>query len=650
MRGIVGRLLAAVLAFCLIAQPVAASTSETLSSAGGRDALASQAPSPVFGGGLRNLEDMGFAPISAKPRLQLAQLLLGVTNSAAASSAVYTPLGAAFDAAISLMGPTSTCPIAAFQCPLGGGNSKTLLMSWWQMVYHAQPTGAANTLTKADPSHPFRTITDPAGTTACELGKSVCMAFDNPTTNKMQLNFYDSTGGSGHGFDLAGISGHVVQVDGQWEHWLVGFNTATQHWAIYRNGNLVGPGGAADFSVTSIPANVLIDWSNANRAGTSGDPMGLGIVNANPTSASYTWIADEYINITDGSYVCDAAGSQSFTGFGTLTCSGVNTIPPAVLAKFFNAGAPVNFHTDPNCKDVTGNTPLVCLYGDGANFGVNHGTADSGTGSPATAFAYQPVRTSGTIWKPPYGPAGLPNGVATMVAIQANNTAANCTVAPCTLSIDATKIAAQLQTGDLAIVYGTLQDASAFFTAGQTFACSSPGSTSWTLLTQFQSGTAHKEMGFVCYGNLAANDLAGVYSITWQSGALAQRYHAIALTTYRSPGRTIVVDDAQGKVSNTAVNSQCAPNSTASVGGDTLVSFLSNFSASVSSHALTPPATGMTRLRIESTATPGQLAQVDENATTEGTPLGTGTITGRCWTQQAAATDSYEAFALLLKN
>jgi len=582
-----------------------------------------------------------------------AQLLMRGFGSGSASGITapsYQPLGVAFDGAVTIAGPQAGCALGAYNCSLNGGTSQTAHIGWWQFIARAQPA-TANTLSSSNPFDPIRTLQN----VGCELGKSVCMANDN-TTNKMQLNFYDSTGGAGHGFDITGTPGQPSQTDGKWEFFELAYdasNGTSSRWAIYRNGTLAGcnscSGSTGDFTTTM--ATTTVDWNNDNRLATVGDPKGIGFINGNPTNNSWGYLADVFVDIGPAP-LCTGVNTPATMYGMAVTCPQASVIPVEIRNKSYNptggwagTGGPVQHAA--NCSDVSNGTsvPIICVYGDNSAFATNHGTADSQTGSAATAFSVQALKTGGSVWTPPFGPSGVPGGVAVNHQFQANNTQTACAATPCTFTIDASNIAAQLSTGDFAIVFGTIDDATSFFTSGQTFACSSPGSTVWTLTTVFQSGIGHKEMAFACTGFLAANDLGGQYSLTWQSGALGSRYRAIALATYKNVSG---VDDIQTIVSNATTVSQCAPATTATATGDTLVAISSNFNANVTSHLLTPPATGMTRLRISSTATPGQLAMVDKNAITEGTPLGTGTIAGLCWTNSAA--DSYEAISILLKH
>lgn len=132
MRGFAGRLLAAIVAFCLIAQPVAASTSEIFSSAGGQHETQDTPASPDYGRGLRGLDEMGFAPISAQPRLQLAQLLRGVASYASATAA-YNPVGVFFwDEAGANLKSTGNFN--------GGTNTRHGIVAFRRMLWLGTPT------------------------------------------------------------------------------------------------------------------------------------------------------------------------------------------------------------------------------------------------------------------------------------------------------------------------------------------------------------------------------------------------------------------------------------------------------------------------------------------------------------------------------
>jgi hypothetical protein len=179
---------------------------------------------------------------------------------------------------------------------------------------------------------------------------------------RIRANFGNALADATHTTETANLVGGTNAVTSNvWTHILVSLDatntdSATKNGAIYVNGVVSGQGGAYK-DATAFVAN----FSNA---------AGWFLTNS-PTAGTHSLgrfdIAEVYINY-----------SESILNPGTSVISAAN------IAKFYNAGSPVDLGAKGELP--TGRTPQIYFSGDKTAFGVNKGTVVNGASQASGLF------------------------------------------------------------------------------------------------------------------------------------------------------------------------------------------------------------------------------------------------------------------------
>lgn len=189
------------------------------------------------------------------------------------------------------------------------------------------------------------------------------LAFDSSIG--MQFNFNNSVGVSGttDTIKFTGTAGpsSLTPFAGTWHHYLISFDdTINSAWAVYIDG--------VKWAFNSIfDPNIYPDFNNLN---------GWRFGNGTNKGVAFGWYAEIYES--NWSVVCTAVGAPY------SDCTGVGTISPSMIKKFYNNGYPVNMGT--HCEVPTGTSPQICLIGDGTEMASNKGTATN----PIRALTFKP--------------------------------------------------------------------------------------------------------------------------------------------------------------------------------------------------------------------------------------------------------------------
>jgi hypothetical protein len=282
----------------------------------------------------------------SEPRIELAQLLLGVTNTT--SGALYAA------SAVHFMTNTNFNVQGSAVTGLGSGPKGTI--SFWYRC-----SLGASGFTVMNNCNVFAPIANLAGATqTAESVSGVVVVIDNAGSiyGTMRLNRGDASSGasatSAHNCNTIIAASQPANV---WTHWLMSWDiTSANHVAMYKNGVSV----ATDCNSTGYSGAypLTVPYNSA---------AGFGLFSTN-------WTGTNKIN-SGSTGVGEIADIQMDFTTSALN-PGTSVISAGNIAKFYSAGLPVN--PGALCANSFGSQPQFCFVGDKSTFLTNAGSIGAG--------------------------------------------------------------------------------------------------------------------------------------------------------------------------------------------------------------------------------------------------------------------------------
>ncbi|HWA03387.1 MAG TPA: hypothetical protein VG819_07645 [Rhizomicrobium sp.] len=453
---------------------------------------------------------------------------------------------------------------------LGVTNTPTLTYAFWLNGTYDQtnPTNLQGVQFWSNPASNCEVTGGPA--------PGLCGAIDSPD-GRFQMSFNNSAGVNNN-TDAIKFEAQAGS-DGIWHHYLVSMDTVNRVSALYFDGANTG------VTANPLPQGAIPDLNNSGGFHISG-------ILPNSTGPSLQYVSE--IVGAEVSIVCTGAGMPKTMNGISVTCSGANTIPPEILAKFINSkGKPVNLGS--RCQNpFGGRVPEICVRSD----------KPSNLGSGGALMPLVQNASYGGVYPAPYGPKGIPKHQATMKWLQAKN-AATVSNNSMTTSAGSMPIAA----GDLIVIWAGISNSSGTTDYGMT--CPSGFKQVGPV-----NDTSRSVNSVMCYKKLTHKDnLSGAYTISWSSGG-AGRCHDWAMADYT---HVRAVDQAglnyNGPTSTTS--HLTAGGLTTKAANETVVSAWVDFNANAD-FPFDPPNTGVLRYRLPDIGSPLQIMFVDEYAVPSG--------------------------------
>jgi hypothetical protein len=423
------------------------------------------------------------------------------------------------------------------------------------------------------------------GSYGTESVPGVEIVIDNANTYKtMRLNLNDSSGSltANHTCNL--ILNNTVP-SAQWTHWLFAFDlsASTPRAVMYRNGVLVVTG--CNSTNTAVPL-VINTGMSGGMALFPHNYTGTGkLISGSP---GVTELADFFADFTNAA--CIMTGSSPGTG-NTCTGTSANSIPPATIAKFRAASAPVDLGT--NCAGPLGVQPQLCFRGNAAAYnaaGYNEGAATlTGWAMNRATYSASPGGNGSAFYDAPFGAGtdtpALDNAPTHRVK---HNWSIGPFSASGTTSISSVAADQPVVLGDFLLLNLIVRDLGTG--AAHSLACPS----GWTTIYNHDDAlSANRKQVMSCYRIADATDVtaAGASTISWTTAQTGGA--SFILSDYLGVDPLNPVDDSAGQANTTASTSYPAPSVSPANAGDTLVNVFFSSNANVSNY-MTPP-TGLSQ-------------------------------------------------------
>ena len=443
-----------------------------------------------------------------------------------------------------------------------------------------------------------------AASGACEASAgwspSACGSWDN-STQWPQLSFNDAGGLNANAIKLNGVpTGHTVFNQWSWNYYIISFDTTTGNYAVNMNGVDQIANGA--YVKTLLAANALPSFNDPNGFG-----LGSAFFANNSSTAEYEGVSDFFLQ-PGVSVVCTGAGAPAAMAGISVSCAAANTIPPEILARFENAGRPLDYGA--NCATPLGSQPPLC-------YRFKHGALNINEGSLGNVLTVQGFPgwiggNAAAIYDMPYGPGpGVPAGQPTLKAIASAATSSSQTLTPAgatsqtlsTLSPATTWPQGDEQIIVLQLVWSTTPGADPAVTCPGGFTQLGGGGQDYWDATQLMAIA-------VCYKVNGPSE-SGTYQFRWTNlDAAAFRSKAYVTLDYTNVGGIDPASTCAVDVNSTASPAKSPASLTLSSANETVISILGIWRASSATYA--QPSVGMTRYRTQQASASAALVICDQ--------------------------------------